>query len=215
MHENAPLLAATRREHVGSKYAARIRNAGRLPAIVYGHGEEPVPVSVDAKDAISHIVKGEKVFEMSLDGKKEYVLLKDLGYDHLGTNVIHADFARVRLDERVRTRTHVKLVGEAKGLKKAGAILMHPVTELELECQVTNLPDFIELDVSDLDVGASIYAGDVKLPKSTMVLLTDPKAVLAHIVVQGEMVVSAEAGAAGTASQPEVIGAKKDEEKED
>lgn len=211
MHEKAPVLAAERRERIGSRYAKRARESGRLPAVVYGHKQDPVAIHIDHKEAVTHFVKGEKVFALTLDGKTEHVLLKDLGYDHLGTNVVHADFARVDLNERVHTRAHIKLVGEAVGLKKVGSVMMHPVTELELECAVTNLPDSIEVDVSDLDVGGSIYAGDIKLPVSTMKLLTDPKAMVAHIVAHGHGMETGEAGeVSATPSQPEVIGEKKD-----
>lgn len=212
MHEKSPTLSAQRRERIGSRYAKRDRDAGKLPAIVYGHGETPVAITLDRKDALTHFVKGEKVFELSLDGKSDVVLLKDLGYDHLGTNIIHADFARVRLDERVNTKAHLHLVGTPVGLKKAGAVLMKPITELELNCMVTNLPESIEVDISELDVGHALHAGDVKLPVSSMRLLTDKDAVIAQIVIQGEVVATAEAGEAGAAAQPVVLTEKKKDE---
>lgn len=210
MHEKSPTLSAQRRERIGSRYAKRDRDAGKLPAIVYGHGETPVPITLDRKDALIHFVKGEKVFELALDGKNQYVLLKDLGYDHLGTNIIHADFARVNLDERVNTKAHLHLVGTPLGLKKAGAVLIKPITELELNCTVTTIPESIEVDISELDVGHALHAGDVKLPAGSMKLLTDTDAVIAQIVIQGEIAVSAEAGEAGaTAAEPVVITEKK------
>lgn len=213
MHEESPVLSANKRERLGSRYSRRLRESGRLPAVVYGHKEEPVAIDLDAKDAITHISKGEKVFELELDGSKQHVLLKDLGYDYLGTNIIHADFARVDLNERVKTHAHLKLVGEAPGLKKSGAVLMHPLTELELECAVTNLPETIEVSIADLDIGHVIHASDVQLPKPTMVLLSDPNAIVAQIVMAGgtEAASSDEEGAVGGGSQPDVIGEKKDE----
>jgi len=213
MHEKSPVLNAELRERTGSRYAKRAREAGQLPAVVYGHKQDPVAISVDHKEALTHFKKGEKVFSLELGGKTEHVLLKDLGYDHLGTNIVHADFARVDLNERVHTRAHVKLVGDAVGLKKAGAVMMHPVSELELECTVTNLPDSIEVNVSDLDVGESIFVGDVKLPMDTMKLLSDPKGIVAHIVAHGGGMETSEEGEVSTdSSQPEVIGEKKDED---
>jgi len=215
MSDENPTLVAKNRERVGSRYAKRVRETGGLPAVVYGHKQDPQPITLDFRDAVSHIKKGEKVFSMDIEGKSEFVLLKDIGYDYLGTNIIHADFARVNLDERVDTRAHLKFVGDAVGLKNAGAILMHAVSELALNCLVTNLPDEIEVDVTDLDVGGMIKAGEIKLPKSTMVLLTDPETVVAQIVVQVEQDDSAEASTVEGGSEPEVIAEKKDESKKE
>src|SRR5688572_1126775 len=132
MHEKSPELTAKKRERVGSRYSSRIREQGGLPAIVYGHKEEPVPVSLDAREALAHITKGEKVFRLRMDGTKgepQTVLLKELQFDYLGSRIVHADFARVSLTDRVTVKVPVHLIGEAKGLKTAGAILMHPTSE--------------------------------------------------------------------------------------
>lgn len=216
MHEDAPVLSAKLRDRVGSRYAKRIRETGGLPAVVYGHKEDPQPVTIDAHEAMRHISKGEKVFTMDIEGKQQFVLLKDLGYDYLGTNVIHADFARVDLDERVDTRAHLKFVGEPKGLKKAGAVLMHPVNELELNCLVTNLPDLIEVDVSGMDVGDVIHAGEIELPVKTMELLTDPDTVVVQVIMKAEEPEeTGEAASVEGGAEPEVLTAKKEASDED
>src|SRR5690606_11310022 len=103
MHEQSPILEAMKRERVGSRYARRERAAGKMPAVLYGHGQEPVALSVDAKQAVTHIHKGEKVFRLNLAGEnaEQTVLLRDVQFDHLGTRIVHCDFARVDLDERV------------------------------------------------------------------------------------------------------------------
>src|SRR4029450_9761195 len=120
----------------------RVREQGGLPAIVYGHKEDPVPVALDRRDALSHISKGEKVFRLQVDGAKEAqtVLLKEVQFDHLGNNIVHCDSPRVSLSDRVTVKVPIHLIGEAKGLKNAGAILMHPISEVELECLVTDIP---------------------------------------------------------------------------
>lgn len=214
MHENAPVLQASPRTKIGSRYAKRVRGTGKLPAILYGHGVDPEPIMLDAKEALNHIHKGEKVYTLKLDGqgKEQTVLLKDVQFDYLGTNIIHADFARVDLTERVRTRVHVRFMGDAVGLKTVGAVLIHPTTEIEIECMVSELPEQIDLDISGLEVGGEIRAGDIKLPSASMRLLTDPHASVAHIVLQKEEVAATgEAGAAGASAQPEVLTAKKPE----
>jgi large subunit ribosomal protein L25 len=217
MHEKSPTLKAKPREKLGSRYSQRIRAAGGLPAVVYGHGEAPVSITLDAKEAITHVEKGEKVFRLDLPGTKhkdegQMVLLRDLQFDYLGTNIVHADFARVDLNERVRTSVPIHLVGEAKGLKQAGAILMHPINELQIECLVLEIPDFIEVRVDDLDVGNGITAGDVKLPNAGMKLLTDSHGMVAQIVIQAEIVTAEATAATAAGATPEVLTAKKPED---
>lgn len=214
MHENAPVLQATRRERVGSRYCKRLREQGKLPAILYGHGEEPVPVAFNAVEAISHIRKGEKVFRIEMDGASGTALLRDLQFDYLGSNIIHADFARVDLNERVHSSVRIRLIGEAVGLKQAGAILMHPVTEIDVECVLAELPDFIEVDVSALDAGHAIYVRDVQLPSDSMKLLGDPNGVVAQIVIQTAAKTAEEEAAPTEGVQPEVITEKKQEKEE-
>jgi len=208
-------LSATKRERTGTRYAKRVRDAGGLPAVVYGHKQEPVSITLDAHETIGHISKGEKVFQLDLEGSTEHVLLKDLGYDYLGTNIIHADFARVDLNERVDTRAQLRFVGEATGLKTMGAIMMHPTTEVELNCLISNLPDHVDVDVSEMEVGDAIHAGEIKLPLDSMELLTDPDTVIAQIVmkrIEEEEGEASEVGAEG--AEPELIEKEKKEETE-
>lgn len=202
-------ISATKRDRLGSRYAQRERAAGRLPVVIYGHGQEPLSVTVDAKATVTHLLKGEKVFALDLDGATETVLVKEIQYDYLGTNIIHLDLARVDINERVVVHARCKYVGEAPGLKTVGAIMMHPTEELEIECTVANIPDRIEVDVSDLQVGHSIQAGQITLPLPTMKLLTDPVRVVATIVVKGEEP-TAEESEVTAGAEPVVIKEKKE-----
>lgn len=211
MSDTTTQLSAKKRERTGSRYSQRIRNAGGLPAVVYGHKEEPVSITLDAHETVMHLSKGEKVFELDIEGAKQHVLLKDLGYDYLGTNIIHADFARVDLNERVDVNVHLRFVGEAEGLKTSGAIMMHPHTEIELNVLVTNLPDHIDVDVSGMKVGDVMHASDVKLPLDTMKLVTDEDTIVAQIVMKAVQEDEGEAGEVGAeGASPEVIKEKKE-----
>jgi large subunit ribosomal protein L25 len=213
MSDTTTQLSAEKRERTGSRYAQRVRNAGGLPAVVYGHKEEPVSITLNAHEAVGHISKGEKLFELDIQGTKQHVLLKDLGYDYLGTNIIHADFARVDLNERVDTKAPLRFVGDAKGLKSAGAIMMHPHTEVELNVLISNLPDHIDVDVSEMGVGDVIHASDVKLPLESMVLLSDPDTIVAQIVMKAVQEEEGEAGEVGAeGAEPEVIKEKKEDD---
>ncbi|MCA9274460.1 MAG: 50S ribosomal protein L25 [Phycisphaerales bacterium] len=211
MSNTTTQLSAKKRERTGSRYSQRVRNAGGLPAVVYGHKEEPVSITLDAHQTIMHLSKGEKVFELDIEGAKQHVLLKDLGYDYLGTNIIHADFARVDLNERVDVNVHLRFVGDAEGLKTSGAIMMHPHTEIELNVLVTNLPDHIDVDVSGMKVGDVMHASDVKLPLDTMKLVTDEDTIVAQIVMKAVQEDEGEAGEVGAeGASPEVIKEKKE-----
>jgi len=216
MTNTAPTLTAEKRERTGSRYSRRLRDAGSLPAIVYGHKQEPVSISVNMHETMLCLKNGDKLFELDLDGAKEHVLLKDLGYDYLGNNIIHADFARVSLDERVDTKAHLAFIGEAVGLKESGAIMMHPINDIELNVLITNLPGQIDVDVTNMEVGDVLHASDVKLPLDTMKLITDPDAIIAQIVLKAVQVEEDEAGEVSTeGTSPEVIGEKPAEEKAD
>lgn len=213
----AHTLNVQSRERIGSRYAKRERAAGRLPAVVYGHGKAPVHVTLDMKETLRHLFGGEKVFSVSLQGEKEAqtVIVKDVQFDYLGTNPVHLDLARVSLDEKIEAHVHIKLFGDAIGLKKAGAILTHPRTSITVRCTVLALPDHIDVDISQLDMDQAIHMRDVKLPAG-IELADDPDAIVAAISeAKAEEVVTAEAAAVeGAPAQPEVITAKKEEPKE-
>lgn len=207
-------LNAKKRDRVGSRYAQRVRAGGGLPAVLYGHGQSPAALTLDAKEASMHIAEGRKVFTISIEGEGEdTALLKDIQFDHLGSNIIHVDLARVSLNERVEVNVHVNFVGEAVGLKTAGAVLLHPMTEITVRCLVTDIADHLDVDISHLDVGKVLHAEDVPMPPG-FELVTDPHAVLASIQVT---VAEAEPEAApveGEAAEPEVITERKGEEGE-
>lgn len=208
-------LKALKRERIGSRYAARERAAGRLPAVIYGHGVDPLHVSLDAKEALRYFHDGERVFGLAVEGGKgdETVLLKDLQFDYLGNNVVHADLMRVDLNEVIEAHVHLNFVGEAVGLKSAGAIMTHPNTALTIKCTVAALPDHIDVDVAGLGVGQSLHAGEVTLPEGVE-LAMDADAVIASISMVKEMEETGEAAGAGEGAQPEVITEKKQDDKD-
>ncbi len=182
MHENAPILEAKSRERVGSRYSRRVREAGGLPAVIYGHKQDPLSVAIDHKHAVNLIEGGDRVFRIAIDETDpQLVLIKALQFDYLGTNVVHADFARVDMDENVKSRVAIRFTGEAKGLSAAGAMMMHPNTEVEIECAIRDLPDEIEVNVSEMDVNELLTAADIKLPGDSMKLMSDPHAVVAQV----------------------------------
>lgn len=168
-------------------------------------------ITINAHEALKHFHHGSKVFKLNLDSasKEQYVLLRDLQFDHLGTNPVHCDFSRVDLNERVTTHVPIHLIGDAQGLKTVGTILMHPLEFIEIECLLTNLPDAIEVDVSELELGHIIHARDVKLPLDSMKLLSDPNAIVAQIVLHVTHAAEGEAAEVSAApAEPELVGRK-------
>lgn len=204
-------IDAKPRERTGSRYSRRLRASGGLPAVVYGHKQDPESVTLDAKQVVRQISEGHKLFKISMGSSEDTVLLKDIQFDHMGSDVIHVDLERVNLDERVTVKVPVKLKGDAPGLSAAGAFLMHPVSELEIECTVGNLEDAIIVDISELQAGESIHARDLELPHQYK-LLSDADSVVAGISIKAETEDDAEAAAGGAEmTAPEVITERKDE----
>ncbi len=207
-------LQAERREKKGTRYAKRERNVGKLPCVLYGQGKDPAHLSLDHKEALRFFESGERVFNIELteESKTQTVLLKDLQFDYLGTNVVHCDLMRVNLDDIVEANVHLHLVGEAKGLRAAGAVLVQKMNEIPVTCRVSDIPEEIRLDISDLGADEHMTAGEITLPDG-LTLDCDPETVVVLIDVKAETEDEGTEGEAITAegSEPEVIKPKKDE----
>ena len=169
-------LKAEFRKQTGSKAAVRVRQQGQIPAIVYGHKREPVAISVNAHDFVEGLHHGNRLMDMQIDNKPQKVIVKDLQYDHLGKDIIHADLMRVSVTEMVTVTIPVELKGTAKGAEGGGIIQEH-MDRLEVECKVTDLPESIVVSVKDIDVGDSLHARDVKLPDGVK-LASDPEVLI-------------------------------------
>src|SRR5881275_1699086 len=130
-------LSAKPRNELGSRANKRLRDAGFIPGVLYGHKEAVVPLKLTKKEISGHLARGTHVFDLSFDGKTEKVLVKDVQFDHLGMEVLHVDFARVSLDEKVEVTVPLELKGEPKG-EADGGVLTQVISELEVECLVTD-----------------------------------------------------------------------------
>jgi large subunit ribosomal protein L25 len=209
----AQTLKATRRERIGTKHARRIRAKGELPAIIYGHGQDPEPVSLPAHDVEVQLHHGVRVLDLKLGRKKASpFLIKDVQYDYLGTTPIHLDLMRVHLDEKVTVRVGIELKGTPKGVADGGVLDQHLV-DLEVECMVTDIPDTLTPLVTQLGVGESLLVSDLEFPEGVKPL-ADPEERVASITLLAEEV-EEEAPAGEEEAQPEVITkGKKEEEQE-
>ena len=192
------------RSDLGSRANRRLRQAGKLPGVIYGHKEAVVPVTLPKKEVVTHLNRGTHVFDLALDGKNEKVLVKDVQFDHLGAEVLHVDFARVSLDEKVEVTVPLELKGTPKG-EADGGVLQQLVAELEVECLVTEIPDAIRHNVSDMGVDSDLHVKDLQLPPGVRAL-QDEDLVLAQVRVITEE--EAAPAAEGETAEPEVIGRK-------
>ncbi len=210
-----PSITATTRERTGSRYAQRLRKQGRLPAVIYGHRTDPVSISVDEKEMLTHLKHGTHVLSLNVEGgSKETCLVKELQFGYLGDNVIHVDFARVKLDQEVHVHVHLNFVGEPASARKTGAILSHDLTELEVICRVNEIPDEIKVDLNLMGEATVLTVSEVQLPAGLRAT-TDPGTPVAHIsFVHKEEAVGEEVEVVPGAEEPEVITEAKSDEAE-
>lgn len=222
MQHETPTITVMPRERTGSRYSQRLRKTGRLPAVIYGHKKEAIHVSVDEEDILNHLQHGGHVMKLQVEGGKlETCLVKDLQFGYLGDNLLHIDFARVNLHEEVTVHVHLDYVGESAAAAKAGAILKHIMTELEVVCKVSEIPEAIKVDQSRLETILTV--DDIVLPAGVRTEI-DPSTPIATInfVHREEVAAGEEVEVAEGEGEPEVISeakpseeaATKDEDKE-
>jgi large subunit ribosomal protein L25 len=201
----------------GTNAARRVRKQGKLPGVVYGHGEEPVAIALDVHDFAVELHHGAHLLSVDLNGKPVQCLIKQVQYDHLGENVLHVDLARVDLTERVKVKVGIELRGTPKGLSEGG-LLDQSLANVEIECLVTEIPDVLRPSVAHLHLGESLLVRDLELPPSGR-HIHDPEDIVATVrklaeeVVEAAPAVAAEAEAAP--AEPEVIRKVREEEPEE
>lgn len=168
-------LNAELRESMGKGASRRLRHVGKLPAIIYGAGKDPVSVTLEQKD-VQYVLPQEafysQVMSLNVAGKKEDVLLRDIQHHPYKLDVLHMDFARV--DAKVAVHVHVPLhfIGEdaCPGVKTEGGAVNHVIMEVEVECLPKNIPEFIEVDLSELHLNDVVHLSDLKLSEGVSVL---------------------------------------------
>ncbi len=201
------VLKASARTDSGSRSARRLRSKGMVPGIIYGHGEQPVSITLTRHDLDVAIHHGERLMEIDLAGKGHNVLIKDVQYDTFGNEILHVDLTRVNLDERVEVTVPVVLRGTPAGAANDG-VLQQSTSDVTIECVVTAIPEEIRVSVIEMGVGDSLTAADLPLPEGAR-LLTEPDTQICSVSVLAEEV-EVEVEAEG-AAQPEVIGEKAEE----
>jgi large subunit ribosomal protein L25 len=203
----AVILDVESRAVRGKRNARRLRQAGQIPAVLYGHGQPSLALTVSADQLGAAVRHGHRLITLA-GAVSDQAFVRELQWDSWGKQILHADFSRVTAHERVRVQVPIELRGEAPGLKQGG-VVKQSIHEVPIECEVTALPDKLLISINHLNLGDAIDVGHLDLPPTVTVLL-DLETVVVECV---EPVQEEEAGPAEQV-EPEVIGRKKEEEEE-
>ncbi len=180
---------------LGSRAAGRLRAAGKIPGVVYGHGHDPLPIAVDGRSlraALTTAAGLNALLSLQVGGETHLTLAREIQRHPVRSTVVHVDFLIVRRDEVVQAEVHINLVGEARKVVQADGLIEQPMTSLTVHAIPANIPSHVEVDISEMDIGDTIRVGDIALPEGVTTEL-DPE----------EAVVIAARTAAGEAAEEE------------
>ncbi len=195
------VVTAETRSDMGKGASRRLRREGKIPGVIYGAHKEAVSVLLDHNEMMNHL-KHEAfyshVLSIKLDGKTEQAVLKDLQRHPAKPILLHADFQRVSATEKLRMHVPLHFVGGdvAPGVKVGGGMIAHNLTEVEVTCLPKDLPEFIEVDLSGMDVGQSLHLSDLKLPKGVELIALVHGSDLPVAAIQASRTAAAEEGTA-------------------
>lgn len=209
-------LKASTRETTGKGHARRMRSSGYVPAVLYGGTAEPVSVRVETREfqRLLHAGRGEHaIIQLDVQDNPALsgpALLKEVQHHPVRGDLVHADFQRIRLDERITTLVSVVLTGRAAGVAEGG-VLDLMMREVEVECRALEVPEQFELDVTELGIGDSLKVSALT-PPANVTIVSDPERTV--VAVHASRLAVAEGAAAEgeeEAAEPEVIGKKEEE----
>lgn len=167
---NALQLTASKRTDLGKGSSRRLRrNADGVPAVVYGAGKEPVSITIEHRKVIRSLENEAfytQIIDLNVEGTHEKVVVKDIQRHPYKPLVLHMDFVRIKAGEKMTIHAPIHFIGEdvAPGVKASGGIVTHLITDVEITCLPKDLPEFIEVDVSHLELDDVLHLSDIKLP---------------------------------------------------
>jgi len=206
--ETQPLQAKIRKDS-GSIKSRKNRRAGLIPAVLYGHKQENLMLFLDKKEFSKVIDARTKMVNLKMDSAEETAIIKEIQFDTFGKEILHADFIRTDLTEKITTQMPIVLYGTSPGVKEGG-ILDHALKEIEIECLPAEVPDNIRIDISELAIGDTIHIGDIELPANIKAQGSPDAIVVSVHLAAAEKEVTEEELAAG----PEIISARKPDKEE-
>ncbi len=194
----------------------QLRKRGLVPAIIYGHGETPETIALSRHDLLLALDHAQHVVKVAIDQQETQYLLKDVQFDHLQQNPIHADLMRVNPDERVRVKVAIEFKGEPHGIHEGGDLL-HILTDLDIECPLLNIPEVLKVHIEHLGVGQTLLVNEIELPEGITTHHKPDDVVATVRAKRGGLGTTAEEEEAEQApkeagSEPEVIGRAEKEE---
>jgi large subunit ribosomal protein L25 len=190
-------LIAEVREQFGKGFARRIRAAGRIPAVIYGHGTEPQHVSLPGHEVALILRKANQVLELDISGKTQLALVKDVQKDPVHQIIEHLDLVVVRKGEKVIVDIPVHVDGESM----AGTIAALDATTLSVEAEATHIPERLTVDIEGAEEGTQIFAKDVALPEGSS-LVSDPETLVVNVTVPAAVDLGETEAAEGDAEAP-------------
>jgi len=209
MAHQLEVLNVTPRSTVGKRNARRMRREGTIPAVLYGHGEKTVSLTVPGDELEAAIRHGQRVVDLK-GAVNETARIRELQWDTWGSHVLHVDLVRASRDEVVEEKIAVILRGEAPGVKEGG-VLKQTLHEVRIRCRVSALPERLECNINHLALLGVIKVADLVLPEGVSVV-TDPEEVVVQVVPPTEVV---EEAPVTEGAEPELIGRKAEEEEEE
>ncbi|MCP5159046.1 MAG: 50S ribosomal protein L25/general stress protein Ctc [Gammaproteobacteria bacterium] len=162
-------LQADPRSDLGKGASRRLRRAGKVPAILYGGGQEPLPLLLDQMDLVNQM-KNEAIYShvltLKIDGRTENAVLRDIQRHPFKPTLVHLDFLRVSADRKLRVHIPLHFLNEStcKGVKQQGGVVSHALIDIEIACLPKDLPEFIEVDLIDVGIGETIHLTQILLP---------------------------------------------------
>ena len=202
-------LPAKKRKVSGSRACRRLRAEGLIPAILYGRKEEPEPLQIPSEKLEETLRHHSRILELRVGRKKESVLVKDVQYDAFGSELMHVDFVRVAMDEKVTLEVPIVLKGTPK---QEHAVLQQTLDSVEVECLPGDIPESFVTPVGNLQVGEVVRVAQLEVPKGVRIL-TDPETSVATLTLaMKEAEEAAPTEAEAVAAEPELIGREKKEE---
>ncbi len=210
-------LSATARTESGKGAARKLRSSGQVPAVIYGSARESASLSINERDLdrlLGTIAAESTVIELGVDGgRPTKTLIREIQRHPFKRQILHVDFQELVAGEKVTVNIPLVLVGMPDAVRLGGGVLDQVLRELEIEVDPSNIPNHIDVDVSMLDLGHSLHISDLKLPAGVTVM-DDPETTIVVLSVPRAAIETPAAGveAVDGAAEPEVIGAKKDDD---
>ena len=165
-----------RKEH-GTSAARRARLQNKVPAVVYHSGVEAIPLSVDKISLNKALRTGQMIFEVNVEDKDQFVLVKEIQYHPVTDEIIHIDFQKVKEDEKISLEVAVRSSGEAQGVK-LGGLLVQMLNSVTIKCKPAEIPEFLEIDVTDMEMNTNLFVKDITLPSDVEMLTAEDIAVV-------------------------------------